>query len=75
MQITIVTDFVAMQWYMVSLSWCALQLCISVWCLPISHVSLVFGRVHDNRIAAICPVMNRPGVVIAFIALNSNVYF
>ncbi len=52
-QITVVTDFVAMQWYMVSLSWCVPQLCISVWCLPVSHVSLVSGQVHDNRIAAI----------------------
>ncbi len=52
-QITVVTDFVAMQWYMVCLSWCVPQLCISVWCLPVSHVSLVSGQVHDNRIAAI----------------------
>ncbi|CAK9872067.1 unnamed protein product [Sphagnum jensenii] len=52
-QITVVTDFVAMQWYMVSLSWCVPQLCISVWGLPVSHVSLVSGQVHDNRIAAI----------------------
>jgi hypothetical protein len=74
-QITIVTDFVAMQWYMVSLSWCVPQLCILVWCLPVSHVSLVFGRVHDNRIIAISSTMNTHGVVITSIALNSNAYF
>jgi hypothetical protein len=52
-QITVVTDFVAMQWYMVSLSWCVPLLYISVWCLPVSHVSLVSGQVHDNTIAVI----------------------
>ncbi|KAH8955644.1 hypothetical protein BDL97_08G151600 [Sphagnum fallax] len=36
-QITVVTGFVAMQWYMVSLSWCVPQLCSSVWCLPVSQ--------------------------------------
>jgi hypothetical protein len=52
-QITVVTDFVAMQWYMVSFSWCVPLLFISVWCLPVSHVNLFSGQVHDNTIAVI----------------------
>jgi hypothetical protein len=52
-QITVVIDFVAMQWYMVSLSWCVPQLRISIWCGLVSHVSLISSQIHDNKITAI----------------------